>query len=34
MAEEVKEPDWIKWLLGLAEDLENEADKIEDENAS
>lgn len=31
MAEEVREPDWRETLLGLAQDLEDEADKIEAE---
>ena len=29
MAEEVHEPDWIKLLLELAQDLEDEADNID-----
>ena len=31
MAEEVREPDWIQTLLDLAQDLEEEADKIDAE---
>ena len=31
MAEEVREPDWIQTLLELAQDLEDEADKIDAE---
>ena len=31
MAEEVREPDWIEVLLGLAQDLEHEADKMDGE---
>ena len=29
MAEEVREPDWRKTLLELAQDLEDEADKMD-----
>lgn len=32
MADEVREDDWRKTLLGLAQDLEDEADKIDGEN--
>lgn len=31
MAAEVREPDWRATLLGLAQDLEDEADKIDAE---
>ena len=31
MAAEVREPDWIKLLLELAQDLEDEADNIDAE---
>lgn len=33
MADEVREPDWIKLLLELAQDLEDEADRIDAERA-
>ena len=33
MAEEVRELDWRKTLLELAQDLEEEADKIDDEDS-
>lgn len=32
VAEEVREPNWLKLLLELAEDLEDEANKIEAED--
>ena len=32
MAQEVREPDWIKKLLAIAEDLEGEVNKIEAAN--
>ena len=32
MADEVRENDWREMLLGLAQDLEDEADKIDGEN--
>jgi hypothetical protein len=32
MAEEVKEPDWLKTLLELAEELESEAERMEAED--
>ena len=31
MAEEVREPDWRRLLLDLAQDLEDEADKMDSE---
>lgn len=31
VAEEVQEPDWLNFLLELANDLEEEADRIEAE---
>ena len=34
MAAEVKEPDWLRTLLDLAQDLEDEADKIDTETKS